>query len=55
MKALVSFVGFCVVICNTFSSFKLYVIEPKGFLGYFTRGIACALNIHFHKKYPLIV
>jgi hypothetical protein len=32
--------------------FKRYVIEPKGFLGYPTRGIACALNIPTHKYYP---
>jgi hypothetical protein len=26
-------------------NFKIYVIEPKGFLRYPIRGIACALNI----------
>jgi hypothetical protein len=39
-----------VLACNAIipfqvSSFKIYVIKPKGFLGYPTRGIACALNI----------
>jgi len=34
------------------SKFQRYVIDPKGFLGYPTRGIACALNIPTHKYYP---
>ncbi len=38
----------CDQLCNTLPSFKKYVIEPKGFLGYPTRGIACALNIPNH-------
>jgi hypothetical protein len=39
-------------LCNTLGSLKKYVIEPKGFLGYPTRDIACALNIACHKQYP---
>jgi hypothetical protein len=39
-------------LCNTFASFKRYVIEPKGFLGYPTRDIACALSIPTHEQYP---
>jgi hypothetical protein len=35
--------------------FQRYVIEPKGFLGYPTRGIACALNIFRHETTPLIL
>jgi hypothetical protein len=38
---------------NTPISFKRYVIKFKGFLGYLTKGIACALNILRHKQYPL--
>ncbi len=38
----------CDQLCNTPPSFKKYVIESKGFLGYPTRGIACALNIPNH-------
>ncbi len=34
------------------SKVQRYVIDPKGFLGYPTRGIACALNIPTHKYYP---
>jgi hypothetical protein len=37
--------------CNTFASFKKYVIKPKWFLGYFERGNACALNILMHEQY----
>ncbi len=39
-------------LCNTLASFKRYVIEPKVFLGYPTRGITCALNIPRHEQYP---
>jgi hypothetical protein len=39
-------------LCNTITSFKRYVTEPKGFLGYSTKGIAFALNIHKHEQYP---
>ncbi len=35
-------------LCNTSLSFKRYVIEPKGFMGYLMKGIACALNIPCH-------
>jgi hypothetical protein len=37
-------VGFGVVM-QYLPSFKIYVIEPKGFMGYLTRGITWALNI----------
>jgi hypothetical protein len=37
-------VGFNVVMQYP-PSFKKYVIEPKGFMGYLTMGIACALTI----------
>jgi hypothetical protein len=40
-------------LCNTLTNyFKRCFIEPKGFLGYLTRCIACALNIPKHEKYP---
>jgi hypothetical protein len=38
-------------LCNTLANFKRYVIEPKWFLGYPTRGIACALSILKHEQY----
>jgi len=47
MRVLLSFYVL-VWYCNTLSSFKIYVIEPKGFMGFPTRGIACALNISNH-------
>ncbi len=39
-------------LCNTLASFKRYVIEPQGFLGYPIRGIACALSIPKHEQCP---
>jgi hypothetical protein len=39
-------------LCNTPASFKRYVIEPKGFIGYLERGNAYALNIPMHDQYP---
>jgi len=36
---------------NTFSWLFRYVMEPKGFLIYFNRGITCALNNFGHKQY----
>jgi hypothetical protein len=40
-------------LCNTpVNYFKRYVIKLKGFYGYPKRGIACALNIPMHEKYP---
>jgi len=44
----VTFYHQCDQLCNTPPIFKKYVIEPKGFLGYPTKGIACALNILNH-------
>jgi hypothetical protein len=32
--------------------FQRYVIEPKGFMGYSTKGIACALSIPRYEYYP---
>jgi hypothetical protein len=34
---------------NTPPSFKIYVMEPKGFLGYLKKGIASALNNFGHE------
>ncbi len=39
-------------LCNTPLGFLKYVMEPKGFLIYFNRGIACALSNFGHKQYP---
>jgi hypothetical protein len=49
-------IGFLVgfgMIRNTLASFKRYVMEPNVFLGYLTRGNACALNIPCHKTISL--
>ncbi len=45
------FLGF-VRLCNTPPRFFRYVMEPKGFLIYLNRGIACALKKFKHKQYP---
>jgi hypothetical protein len=37
---------------NTPPSFKIYVMEPKGFVGYPNRGIAHALSSYGHEQYP---
>jgi len=34
---------------NTLPSFKIYVMELKGFLGYLRKGIASALNNFRHE------
>jgi hypothetical protein len=34
------------------TNFKKYVMEPKGFMGYFERGNACELNSFGHEQYP---
>ncbi len=39
-------------LCNTLPSFKRYVMEPKGFMGYLERGIACELNSFGQQHYP---
>jgi hypothetical protein len=39
-------------LCNTLLSFKIYVIEPQGFMGYPTRGIAYALSIPKYEQCP---
>lgn len=39
-------------LCNTPLGFFKYVMEPKGFLIYPNRGIACALSNYRHKQYP---
>jgi hypothetical protein len=39
-------------LCNTLLGFFKYVMEPKGFLIYPNRGIACALSNFGHKQYP---
>ncbi len=39
-------------LCNTLVSFKRYFTQPKGFMGYATRGNACALSIPKHEQYP---
>jgi hypothetical protein len=44
-------IGFLVWLCNTLTSFKIYVLEPNVFLGYLTKDNACALSIHCHKQY----
>ncbi len=42
--------GYCIPykllvgLCNTHSSFKIYVMEPNVFLGYITKGIVGALS-----------
>jgi hypothetical protein len=51
MQVLLSFYVL-VWFCNTPTNFKRYVIKLKGFLGYPTRGIACALSIPMHEQYP---
>jgi hypothetical protein len=43
--------GFVKVMQYPFEFYK-YVMEPKGFLIYPNRGIACTLNNYGHKKYP---
>jgi hypothetical protein len=40
------------MLCNTPVSFKIYVMEPKVFLGYPARDIANALNSFGHEQYP---
>jgi hypothetical protein len=37
---------------KTLPHVKRYVMEPNVFLGYLDRGIACSLNIPYHKQYP---
>jgi len=34
------------------TNFKKYVMEPKGFMGYFERGNACELNSFGYEQYP---
>jgi len=39
-------------LCNIPLGFFKYVMEPKGFIIYINKGIACALNNFGHKQYP---
>jgi hypothetical protein len=39
-------------LCKAFPRVKRYVMESNVFLGYLDRGIACSLNIPYHKQYP---
>jgi hypothetical protein len=32
--------------------FQIYVVVSKGFMGYRTKGITCALSIFGHEYYP---
>jgi hypothetical protein len=43
---------FCWGIAIPLPKLLKYVMEPKGFLIYSNRGIACALNNFGHKQYP---
>jgi hypothetical protein len=36
-------------ICNTLINSKIYVMEPKGFMGYPKRSSACELNSYGHE------
>ncbi len=38
--------------CNTLPNSKRYVMEPKGFMGYFGKGSASELNSFGHEQYP---
>jgi hypothetical protein len=44
-------IGFARVMQNPPNS-KIYVMEPKGFMGYLERGIACEFNSYGHEQYP---
>jgi hypothetical protein len=48
-EGIVFFIGFVRAMYNTSPSFKTYDMEPKLFLGYSKRGIACALSILFYE------
>jgi len=50
-EGIMFFLGF-VRLCYTPPRFFRYVMEPKGFLMYPNRGIACALQKFRHKQYP---
>ncbi len=44
--------AFYVGLCNTFLNSKIYVMEPKGLMGYPKRGSACELSSFRHEQYP---
>jgi len=39
-------------LCNTLPNSKIFVMKPKGFMGYSKRGNACELSIFGHEQYP---
>jgi hypothetical protein len=42
-------------VCNTLPNSKIYVMEPKGFMGYPKRCNACELSTSEHEQYPFKV